>query len=74
MADTGGGPGRAEAHLFLDQTEARRAEIKFMETAVSSPPPSSYLRVWMTESPLSQGLDPALNSYSGYKSKRKTQA
>ena len=70
MADPGEGgegPGRAEAPLFLDQTEARRAEIKFMETAVS-PSPASYLRVWMTEPPLSQGLDLALNSYSGHKS------
>ena len=69
MVDPGEGPGRAEAPLFLDQTEARRAEIKFMLTAVSPPPPpTSYLRVWMTEPPLSQGMDPALNSYSGHKS------
>ena len=71
MADPGEGgegPGRAEAPLFLDQTEARRAEIKFMETAVSPTPPPSYVRVWMTEPPLSQGLDLALNSYSGHKS------
>ena len=72
MADPGEGgegPGRAEAPSFLDQTGARRAEIKFMETAVSpTPPPPSYLRVWMTEPPLSQGLDLALNSYSGHKS------
>ena len=66
MADPGEEPGRAEAPLFLDQTKARRAEIKFMETA--SPPLPSYLRVWMTEPPLSQGLDPTLNSYSGHKS------
>ena len=40
-----------------------------METAVSpTPPPPSYLRVWMTEPPLSQHLDPALNSHSGHKS------
>ena len=32
--------------LFLDQTEARRAPKKFLETA---PPP--YLRVWMTAPP-----------------------
>ena len=50
MADPGEGgegPGRAEAPLFLDQTEARRAEIKFMETAVSPTPPPL----------LSKGLD-----------------
>ena len=33
--------------LFLDQTEARRAEKSFFDTA---PPP--YLRVWMTGPPL----------------------
>ena len=30
--------------LFLDQTEARRAEKKIFETAPAPP----YLRVWMT--------------------------
>ena len=45
--------------LFLDQTEARRAEKK-----IGGPPPPPtlpYLTVWMTAPPcLSQGLDPAL--------------
>ena len=45
--------------LFLDQTETRRAEKFFLETA--PPPPLPYLRVWMAEPPrFSQGLDPAL--------------
>ena len=34
--------------LFLDQTEALRVKKKFFWT----PPPPSYLRVWMTGSPL----------------------
>ena len=58
VADPGVGPG-GPPPLFLDQTEARRAEKKFFwETG---PPP--FLRVWMTAlppPPLSEGLDPAL--------------
>ena len=52
----GRGPG-GPPHLFQIQTEARRAEKNFLETA---PPP--FLRVWMTgpPPPLSQRLDPAL--------------
>ena len=46
----GGAP--ALPRLFLDQTEARRAEKIWRET--SSPPPPSYLRVSMTASALSQ--------------------
>ena len=42
--------------LFLDQTEARRAE-NFLG---GDRPPPTYLRVWMTGSSLSQGVDPAL--------------
>ena len=45
---------RSGSPLFLDQTEVCRGEKKKLET----PPP--YLRVWMTPTPLSQGLDPAL--------------
>ena len=45
MADPGEGPGGA---LFLDQTEARRAEKKILDTG----PPL----------PSSQGLDPALQT------------
>ena len=52
----GGTRGGLGPHLFLDQTEARRAEKFFLET-----PPPLYLRVWMTWSPLSQGLYPALS-------------
>ena len=44
--------------LFLDQTEAQRAQRNFLGDK-----PTSYLRVWMstpppTPPPLSQGLDP----------------
>ena len=42
MADLGVGP----RSLFLDQTEARRAEKNFLET---EPPP--YLRIWMAAPP-----------------------
>ena len=50
--------------LFLDQTEARRAEKKNWGT--TPPPPTlPYLTVWMTSPPrLSQGLDPALKWHS----------
>ena len=48
--------------LFLDHTEARRAEKSFFETGLRS-----YLRVWMTAPlppppppPLSEGVDPPL--------------
>ena len=47
--------------LFLDQTEAPRAEKLFLETGL--PPP--YLRVWMTVPPppfLSESLDPSLKT------------
>ena len=38
--------------LFLDQTEARRAEkVSFVLRPGSSPPPPAYLRVWMTGLP-----------------------
>ena len=47
--------GPAPTPLFLDQNEARRAEKKNFESA----PP--YLRVCMNP-PLSEGLDPPLNT------------
>ena len=55
---------RPHPPLFLDQTEARRAEKKIWGT--TPPPPTfPYLRVWMTSPPcLSQGLDPALKWHS----------
>ena len=56
VEDPGEWPRRPAPPLFLDQTEARRAEIIFWETA----PPPTYLRVWMTGPSLSQGVDPAL--------------
>ena len=52
-----GGP--APPPLFLDQTEARKAEkIIFLR-----PGPSPYLSVWMTVPPLSGGLDPPLFTF-----------
>ena len=50
----GGARGTRVPLLFLDQTEARRAEKSFWR-----PPPSPYLRVWMT-------TPPPLISRSGY--------
>ena len=44
------GAWEANLPLFLDQTEARRAEKKFFKTAPPSlptPTPTPYLRVWM---------------------------
>ena len=50
-------PGEASPPLFLDQTEAQRAEKKFFWDC-----PLPYLRVWMTTPPpLPEGLD--LNLY-----------
>ena len=47
--------------LFLKQTEARRAEKIFLETA-----PAPYLRVWMTwPPPLPEGLNPLLKRDNG---------
>ena len=61
MADRGEGTGRGggglEAPLFLDQTEARRAEKKLGDDRRHSPPPPS---------PLSLGLDPALLRSSSF--------
>ena len=46
-----GGAWEANLPLFLDQTEARRAEKKFFKTAppppLNTPTPTPYLRVWM---------------------------
>ena len=47
VTDIGEGPGPGPS-LFLDQTEARRAQKIFLETA---PPPPNQ-RVWMTGAPL----------------------
>ena len=57
VADPGKGLGPL---LLLDQTNARRAEKTFLETA------PTYLRVWMTAPPhpLPQGLVPALHECS----------
>ena len=51
------GGGGLEAPLFLDQTEARRAEKKLGDDRRHSPPPPS---------PLSLGLDPALLRSSSF--------
>ena len=48
MADPGKGPGGPGSPLFLDQTEARRAEKNFFWDRASP-----YLRVWMTGPPWS---------------------
>ena len=54
--------------LFLDQTEARKAEKKILETEL---PP--FIRVWMTGPPvLSEGLDPPLTSPLRGESKGRT--
>ena len=53
MTVPGGGSGRIHSggpgapSLILEQTEARRAEIKFFVTARPPPPPSPYLKVWI---------------------------
>ena len=52
----GEGPG-GRALLFLDQTDARRAENFFLR-----PPPTPYVGVLMTGAPLSESLDPPLQS------------
>ena len=52
----GKGPGGAPP-LLLDQTEARRAENFFLR-----PPPTPYVGVLMTGAPLSESLDPPLQS------------
>ena len=65
MAYPGEGPGEP-APLFLDQTEAQRAEKNFLETA-----PLRCLKDWMTKPTLSQGLDSALQSVF-VSSKKKT--
>jgi len=55
VAEPGAGPGGGgrPPPLFLDHTEARRAEKSFLETG-----PRSYLRVWMTASPPLPPLPP----------------
>ena len=55
----GEGPGGAGPPLFFDQTEARRAE-NFLLRPPS--PPTPYVGVLMTGAPLSEGLDPPLQS------------
>ena len=57
MADPGDEP-VGPPPLFLDQTEARRAEKKIFFG--DRPPLPPYQRVWMTAPRLSQGLDSAL--------------
>ena len=55
--DPGEGPGRAwPPSLFLDQTEARRAE----KNCFGDQTPHPYLWVLMTGPALSEGVDPPL--------------
>ena len=61
VKDSGGSRGGARPplpfmSLFLDQTEARRAEKNFLEI----PPPISGCGCPPPPPPLSQGLDPAM--------------
>ena len=59
MADLGKGPGGPAPHpLFLDQTEARRADKILGE--IGLPHPLSKGLDDQPPPPLSQGLDPAL--------------
>ena len=60
MADSGEEPG-APAPLFLDQTEARRAEKIFFWRPPPPPPPLSEGLDDHPHPPLSQGLDQTLN-------------
>ena len=55
----GEGPGGAPP-LFLDQTEGRRAENFFFWDR--PPPPTPYVGILMTGAPLSESLDPPLQS------------
>ena len=62
---SGGSRGGARPPLFLDQTEARRAEKNcFWDRS------PHYLRVWLTAPPppLSEGLDPPLLIYAPHDS------
>ena len=55
--------GRPPTPLFLDETEAQRAEKKFLETGPSSPPPPPLSKgLDDRPHPISQGPDPALTS------------
>ena len=53
VADPEEGPGGVRPPLFLDQTEARRAEKNLLDTAppfslgLDDQPPLPYLRVWI---------------------------
>ena len=53
--DLGGAP-----TLYLDQMRPEGPKKFFFETALT------YLRVWMTPSPLSEGLDPPLKGDFDY--------
>ena len=56
VADPEEGPGGVRPPLFLDQTEARRAEKNLLDTA----PPFSLGLDDQPPPPLSEGLDPLL--------------
>ena len=58
VADLGEGPrGPNPQPLFLDQPEAQRAEKNVFGDCPRAP---FYVTIWMTEPPLSEGLDPPL--------------
>ena len=48
--------GRGRPLLFVDQTEAQRAEKQFFETAPPPPPPTPYLKVWIRQHSVSNSL------------------
>ena len=50
---SGGSRGGAAPPLFVDQTEAQRAEKQFFETAL---PPQPYLKVWICQRSVSNSL------------------
>lgn len=55
-----GGAWEANLPLFLDQTEARRAEKKIFKTAPPPPNPYSHPLSQSLDEPLSEGLDQPL--------------
>ena len=63
MADSGEGPEGPGPPVFLDQTDARRAEEKFFLNRLSPPPGSLCHDLDDRALALSGGLDPPLISW-----------
>ena len=64
MADSGEGPEGPGPPVFLDQTDARRAEEKFFLNRPPPPPPRSLCHGLDDQAlALSGGLDPPLKSW-----------